>query len=170
MDSQGSLGKKVFEEKHLEKMVDIVIPTAVHFTINKYNTVLISAKTTLRERWQEVSEENNRTAATSMYLATLDNGITKDVISSLDESGVRLVVLKEAKDTIYQQYQSVVSYEDLFQTISDINSSWSSKVISGDNVDEITDRFSNQKGKHRNNNYISEYYTSQINSFKNKKA
>lgn len=47
MDSQGKIEKKVFADKGLGKMVDIVIPSAVQFTIDKFNTVLISAKTTL---------------------------------------------------------------------------------------------------------------------------
>lgn len=61
IDSQGNIGKKAFVEKGLGKLVDIVSPGAIEYNLNKRNTVLISAKTTLRERWQEVPEEMGRT-------------------------------------------------------------------------------------------------------------
>lgn len=48
LDSQGNIGKKVFVDKGLGKLVDIVSPGAIEYNINKRNTVLISAKTTLR--------------------------------------------------------------------------------------------------------------------------
>ena len=42
--------------------------------------MLISAKTTLRERWQEIPEEMGRTGAREMFLVTLDDTISKEVI------------------------------------------------------------------------------------------
>jgi len=169
IDSQGRVGKKVFSEKKLGKMVDIVVPSSIHFTINKYDTLLISAKTTLRERWQEVNEEDNRTGAAFMYLTTLDSNISKDVIDSLNEAGIRLVVLKQDKENFYKEYESIVSYETLFQTIIDVNGRWESKKISNDNLKEITDMLSKQQDKQQNNRYISAYYKNQINYFDQKK-
>ncbi|MDC4182994.1 type II restriction endonuclease [Mycoplasma bradburyae] len=61
MDSQRNIGKNIFIEKELGKLVDIVSPGVIEYMINKRNTILISAKTTLRERWQEVPEEMMRT-------------------------------------------------------------------------------------------------------------
>ena len=51
LDSQGNIGKQEFIDKGLGKQVDLVSPGVIEYMINKRNTVLISAKTTLRERW-----------------------------------------------------------------------------------------------------------------------
>ncbi|WP_258034051.1 type II restriction endonuclease [Campylobacter concisus] len=72
LDSQGNIGKQEFVNKGLGKLVDLVSPGVLEYIVNKRNTVLISAKTTLRERWQEVPEEMGRTGAREMFLATLD--------------------------------------------------------------------------------------------------
>lgn len=162
MDSQGNIGKKEFTEKGLGKMVDIVTPTATQFVINKYDTVLISAKTTLRERWQEVSEENNRTSATSMYLATLDDGITSEVIEALDDAGVRLVVPKTMKDNTYNQYGSVISYEQLFKVIISNNAIWDDYDFTDKQKEDIVERFKTQQKKHGDHDFISNYYDKQI--------
>ena len=76
LDSQGNIGKQEFVNKGLGKLVDLVSPGVLEYIVNKRNTVLISAKTTLRERWQEVPEEMGRTGAREMFLATLDTSIS----------------------------------------------------------------------------------------------
>lgn len=162
LDSQGSIGKKELKEKGLGKMVDIVTPSATHFEINRYDTVLISAKTTLRERWQEVSEETNRTSATSMYLATLEDKITSEVISSLDEAGVRLVVPKSFKESTYKNFASVISYETLFSKIIENESKWSTYQFASDDIKSINDSFEKQSSKHKDNYFIKNYFKNQI--------
>lgn len=162
MDSQGNIGKSSFLEKGLGKMVDIVLPSATHLTKNRYDTVLISAKTTLRERWQEVSEETNRTSATSMYLATLEDKITSEVIHSLDESGIRLVVPKKMKETTYASHASVVSYEDMFTDIDSKNNIWKDATFNEDQLNEMTGRFEKQRKKHNTNKFVVNYFDKQI--------
>lgn len=57
LDSQGNIGKQEFLKKVLGKMVDVVSRGVIEYIINKRNAVLISAKTTLRERWQKVRKK-----------------------------------------------------------------------------------------------------------------
>ncbi|RMC39060.1 restriction endonuclease, partial [Lactobacillus sp. ESL0233] len=164
MDSQGSVGRKEFKDKRLGKMVDIVTPSATHFTIDRYNTVLISAKTTLRERWQEVSEEENRTAAATMYLATLDTHITDDVIRQLDEATIRLVVPKNSKNTLYKNKSMVMSYEDLFSKIISTENNWNNHIYQAEDLKDIEDRFKKQADKH-SQKYVKDYYSTQITKY-----
>lgn len=60
-DAQGAIGKQYFQVHQIGKLVDFVVPSVAEYLANKRNTMLISAKTTLRERWQEVPEEVSRT-------------------------------------------------------------------------------------------------------------
>lgn len=62
-------------------MVDTVSPGVTEFEINKRDAVLISAKTTLRERWQEVPEEMGSTGAREMFLATLGEKVSDNVLN-----------------------------------------------------------------------------------------
>ncbi|WP_272456958.1 hypothetical protein [Mycoplasma bradburyae] len=40
MDSQGNIGKNIFIEKELGKLVDIVSPGVIEYMINKRNTLI----------------------------------------------------------------------------------------------------------------------------------
>ena len=60
---------------------------------------MISAKTTLRERWQEVPEEMGRTGAREMFLATLDTTISSDVLNTLYEANIQVTTTKKIKET-----------------------------------------------------------------------
>ncbi|MBR5495540.1 MAG: hypothetical protein IKV71_07950, partial [Psychrobacter sp.] len=73
----------------------------MEFEANKRNTVLISAKTTLRERWQEVPEEMGRTGAKEMFLATLDDTISNEVLNTLYEANINITTTKANKNEIY---------------------------------------------------------------------
>ncbi|WP_460997138.1 type II restriction endonuclease, partial [Staphylococcus aureus] len=86
VDVQGAIGKSFFQKNQIGKLVDLVMPGVVQYTSNKRNTMLISAKTTLRERWQEVPEEVNRTGIREMYLATLDDSFSEETINILYEA------------------------------------------------------------------------------------
>lgn len=51
LDSQGNIRKQEFVNKGLGKLVDLVSPGVLEYIVNKRNTVLVSEKTTLIERW-----------------------------------------------------------------------------------------------------------------------
>src|SRR5699024_7484518 len=115
LDTQGSVGSGVFETSHLAKLVDCVVPGATEYKIDKRNTSLISAKTTLRERWQEVGDEMSRTQAREMYLATLDNSITDNVTEIIGKNNIILVTLKEYKNELYKYSPNVISFETMIE-------------------------------------------------------
>lgn len=64
--------------------------------------MLISAKTTLRERWQEVPEEMGRTGAREMFLVTLNDTISKEVIENLNDNNIQIVVTQTIKEERYK--------------------------------------------------------------------
>ena len=165
LDSQGNIGKKVFVDKGLGKLVDIVSPGAVEYNLNKRNTVLISAKTTLRERWQEVPEEMGRTGAREMFLATLDDTITSEVIQALDEGNIQIVTTKAKKDKFYSNKANVLSFEELLTILEENKVRWESFNYSNDDKETIKVLLENQKNKHKNHSFVTDYYERAMNKF-----
>ena len=91
------------------KLVDLVIPGVVEYARNKNESILISAKTTLRERWQEVPEEMSRTGSSKMYLVTLDESVSDNVLDILYESNIIIVTTAEIKEKAYPDSMHVIS-------------------------------------------------------------
>lgn len=162
MDSQGSIGKKVFVDKGLGKLVDIVSPGTVEYNINKRNTVLISAKTTLRERWQEVPEEMGRTGAREMFLATLDNSVTNDVIHALNEANIQMVTTQKIKKDYYSSNANVLDFEELLKILKENQEKWTDTIYSADDLIAIKTLLEKQKNKHKAHTFVEEYYANLI--------
>jgi len=98
---------------------DFVLPDAM--TLRKgrsrgFNDALVlAAKTTLRERWKQVSSEGFHCA---VFLATVDDRVPDTSIKEMAGHGIRLVVpesLKSSKETWYPKNDSVISFRDFFQ-------------------------------------------------------
>ena len=158
MDTQGNIGKRIFIEKSLGKLVDIVSPGVVEYEIDKNYTSLISAKTTLRERWQEVPEEMSRTGAREMFLATLDDSITADVLNTLYEANIRIVTTKNNKLTNYATERRVIDFETLLGICSTNQQHWSRDTYSEKEKATIITNIDRQIEKHKNHEFVCNYY------------
>lgn len=123
-DDQGRIGKGIFKEVGLGKLVDCVVPGVVEYNIERRRCALISMKTSLRERWQEVPEELKRTGASEMFLLTLDEGISENTIKSLNSHNITLVVPNRLKDDLYSQYYSVYGLTYFLEELRKINNQW----------------------------------------------
>lgn len=104
----GKIGKK--------KSVDMVVPSTFHYLAEPTKTALISAKTTLRERWQEVIEEAQRIQCSQMYLATLDDKISPQTLNLLYDSKIYLVTTARNKAAFCNYYR--MSQADVTQMLS----------------------------------------------------
>lgn len=162
MDSQGNIGKQVFINKGLGKLVDVVSPGVVEFIIDKSDTVLISAKTTLRERWQEVPEEMGRTGAKEMFLATLDENISDEVLDTLYEANIRVTTTKKIKETHYSQNKRVLDFEKLIEICSANTQQWADYDYTIEDNKQIMNMLNAQILKHANHEYVEEYYKQRL--------
>lgn len=166
-DGQGNVGKEIFSKKGLGKMVDEVIPGAIQYTINKRNCILISAKTSLRERWQEVSEEMSRTGAKEMFLATLDKEISAPVLQSLSEENIVITTTKSIKNNFYKNNVEVITFEDLFQSCFNQQAYWNSYHYTEEQYQEILNHFDQLYKNHLNRHpYVAKYARKMIDSLK----
>ncbi|HEN1040728.1 TPA: hypothetical protein U3S56_000486 [Streptococcus agalactiae] len=158
MDSQGNIGKKFFVNKGLGKLVDIVSPGSVEYVLNKRDTVLISAKTTLRERWQEVPEEMGRTGAREMFLVTLDDTISKEVIENLNDANIQVVTTKTLKEKKYATHHCVISFETLLIILRETANKWTGFKYSDEAKAEIKINIERQLEKHTDHSFVVDYY------------
>lgn len=123
-DNQGVIGSKLFNTERLGKLVDFVIPGVVEYNIERRKCALVSMKTTLRERWQEVPEEMKRTGASEMFLLTLDSGISSNTIESLSSHNITLVVPDDLKVAKYETYRSVYGLTKFLFELKELNQYW----------------------------------------------
>jgi hypothetical protein len=105
--------------------VDIIIPGRKAYEERRTDCGIISAKTTLRERWQEVVEELNRSNVRHIYLATLDEGITTNQIDIMREYNITLIVRKSEKLAKFENAGNVESFDKFFnKTIPHLLAAW----------------------------------------------
>lgn len=114
-DDQTSLGKKTFQKKGLGKMVDGILPGMGAYDTNRGKCMVVTMKTTLRERWQEVVEEMNRTNVPSIHLLTLDEGISSNVLDMMSNHNITLVTYGDVKER-FPEFTNIISFETFFNT------------------------------------------------------
>ena len=93
--------------------VDFMIPSYEHYARNRNQCIIISAKRTLRERWQEVVDELHKMNCPNVYLATADERISADKKDDIWRRNIYLVVWDEVKARYFPADDSVVSYSHL---------------------------------------------------------
>ena len=78
--------------------------------------LVLAAKTTLRERWKQVSSERLNC---ELYLATVDDRVAATSIREMADAGIRLVVpesLKASSETDYRLQANVISFREFFDS------------------------------------------------------
>src|SRR5690606_10546857 len=82
-----------------KKRPDFILPTLELYkdpSRTKAEALVLSAKTTLRERWKQVQQEIKNC---DLYLATVDENIAANAIEDMAEQGIRLVVPESLKNS-----------------------------------------------------------------------
>lgn len=110
-------GKQVVIEA--KKRPDFVLPSLAH--LRKVleapgRGLILSAKTTLRERWKQVEREMG---GSDLYLATVDENIAANAIEDMASMKITLVVpesLKRSKSTEYVRHDNVTDFATFFRS------------------------------------------------------
>jgi len=122
--SQASLGSTFYKTNNIGKMVDGIIPSQQAFHQNRSQCVFITMKTSLRERWQEVAEEQKRTNIPTVYLLTLDDGLSEANLQRVNHQNINLIVPEVEKRRLASA-DNVTSFEKFFnQTIPNYLRFW----------------------------------------------
>ncbi|MFV0424573.1 MAG: type II restriction endonuclease [Bacilli bacterium] len=112
-DSQTKIGKVRFSEMGLGKVVDSILPNQKSFTQFRNKCIVGSMKTSLRERWQEVVEEVQRSNLPNIYLLTVDEKISSNKIQQMAHHNIVLVTLQNVKEQL-SIFHNVISFEEYF--------------------------------------------------------
>jgi len=112
-------GRIAFEEQAVTggRRPDFVLPSLVVLKAKKRtfeDAMVLSAKTTLRERWKQVAMEKFNCA---LFLATVDDRVSATAIDDMSDQGIHLVVpesLKKSKETCYSGKTNVITFREFF--------------------------------------------------------
>ena len=95
---------------------DFVLPDVA--TLNRAqdrDTLILSLKTTLRERWKQLGLERLHAP---VFLATVDDRVSAEAIADMARNAIVLVVpesLKASKEACYENVAEVITFRDFFQ-------------------------------------------------------
>lgn len=92
---------------------DFVLPDVKALNV-RGDAVIVSLKTTLRERWKQLALEKPLGA---IFLATVDDRVSGEAIDEMSRHAITLVVpesLKKAKESAYANYDNVITFRHFF--------------------------------------------------------
>lgn len=98
-----------------KKRPDFILPSLAFIDSGKDRAdtgLILSAKTTLRERWKQVEREKG---SRRLFLTTVDENIAGSAIEDMASFGVSLVIpesLRKSKDTEYEGHENVLSFSE----------------------------------------------------------
>ena len=101
------------DKLELGKNVDVLIPSSDQYLRDRTSCVLLSLKTSLRERWQQVAEEAQRTKAGLVCLLTLDN-VAQATWNTMSQSNIQLIVPQQVKENTFHGDERVLSINEYF--------------------------------------------------------
>jgi len=125
-DSQNKVGRKIFSDVGLGKKVDSILPGIDKFNKRRNKTIIGTMKTSLRERWQEVAEEIERTKIPEIHLLTADEDISQGKASEMSKHNIVIVAYSWVADsTKLNDARNIVSFEEyFFEEIPNILEYW----------------------------------------------
>lgn len=112
-------GRIRYEEQAITggRRPDFVLPSVAVLTSMTRSfdeAMVLSLKTTLRERWKQVPMERFRCA---LFLATVDDRVSSEAVDGMQTQGIYLVVpesLKSSTETCYSKKQNVITFREFF--------------------------------------------------------
>lgn len=110
-------GQIPYEEQFVvgTRRPDFVLPVGRMYLENSPDALVLAAKTTLRERWKQVPMEGR---SCSIYLATMDEKVTRSAVREMNDKSVLLVVPEafKAHGTVveYAKEPNVLTFSEFF--------------------------------------------------------
>lgn len=114
-ENQSKLGTQFYKKNNVGKMVDCILPDKESYEQNRTKCMVVTMKTSLRERWQEVAEEISRTNIPHIYLLTVDDKLTSGVLTNIKQQNITIVTYDEIK-TNFPKFKNIISFETFFKT------------------------------------------------------
>lgn len=94
---------------------DFIMPSEEYFRKRPLDSIIFTAKRTLRERWRQVVTEANQ--GYSFFLATIDTKIAPNQLKQAADHKIYIIVPESIKseNPYYQDAYNVLSFEEFFE-------------------------------------------------------
>jgi len=127
-DSQKKVGRKLFDMMGLGKKVDSIMPSIEAYAQRRNKTIIGTMKTSLRERWQEVAEEIERTKIPEIHLLTVDEDISLNKAKEMAQHNIIIVTYEWISNSDkLKEMKNITSFEEyFFKELPVIYTYWSS--------------------------------------------
>lgn len=127
-DSQKKVGRKIFNQEGLGKKVDSILPSIEKYQQRRNKTIIGTMKTSLRERWQEVAEEIERTKIPEIHLLTVDEDISESKAKEMSKHNIVIVAYDWVSNKPQlKSMKNIISFEEyLFDELPAIYDFWGS--------------------------------------------
>ena len=103
-----------------------------------------------------------RTGAREMYLATLDENISDEVLETLYESNIRITTTRRIKEQHYANNRRVLDFERLVEICDQNCSQWASYKYTNKEMEQIINNIHLQIAKHANHPFILNHYLNRL--------
>lgn len=91
---------------------DYVLPNLDWYKKYPADSIILTLKRTLRERWRQIVTESS---SGKYYLATIDENVSKPGLSQMMQRNITLVVPDDLKNKNYNDALNVISFETFFE-------------------------------------------------------
>ena len=92
---------------------DFIMPSVEYYRRNPMDSIIFTAKRTLRERWRQIVTEGTR--GLGFYLATIDPDITGEQLREMMDHRIYIVVPAPLKMEKYNGRDNVISFMEFFR-------------------------------------------------------
>jgi hypothetical protein len=92
---------------------DFIMPSVEYYKRNPMDSIIFTAKRTLRERWRQIVTEGTR--GLGFYLATIDPGVSSEQLGEMMSHRIYMVVPESLKTEKYNGRENVISFMEFFR-------------------------------------------------------
>ncbi|WMT45422.1 MAG: type II restriction endonuclease [Cuniculiplasma divulgatum] len=92
---------------------DFVMPSVDYYRKNPMESIIFTAKRTIRERWRQIVTEGTR--GLGFYLATIDPGVSSEQLAEMMSHRIYMVVPHALKMEKYNGRENVISFMEFFR-------------------------------------------------------
>jgi hypothetical protein len=103
------LGYPYTYQPEVDGRPDFILPSMDWYNQLAMDCIVLTAKTTLRERWRQITTEGTRGGI--LFLATIDEKVKQNDLMDMATQKIYLVVPSSVKDSHYASQANVISVE-----------------------------------------------------------
>ena len=101
-----------------------------------------------------------------MFLATLDENITQEVLDTLYEANIQVTTTRNNKLTNYLSNNRILDFEELIAICKSNYSSWANYAYTSEQINKAVETIEIQIGKHTNHEFVQDSLMKRLNLYR----